>query len=211
MEGWINLDRMALPGVDIVCDLDPGGQPVHIPLEDDSVDEFYASHFLEHISYPLPMMEELWRIAKHDALFTIKVPYGSSDGAWEDPTHVRAYFPESFNYFGQPYYHLADYGYRGDWINPGIDLILPDSPLRFETDLNVVEQTIKRERNRVNEIQAVLRAVKPIRPPDLSLCTKPYVRYLFTITPEPDDSEPPVEAGADALAAFQEQIRQSTL
>lgn len=37
-------------------------------------------------------MEELHRIAKQDAIFTCRVPYGSSDDAYEDPTHVRQFF-----------------------------------------------------------------------------------------------------------------------
>ena len=62
-------------------------------------------------------MQELWRIAKPNAKMVIRVPHGASDDAWEDPTHVRAYFSNSFGYYSQPYYWRADYGYRGDWLH----------------------------------------------------------------------------------------------
>ena len=182
LEGWSNLDRQPLPGVDIIADLDaPIGGRVSIPLDNDSVDEFHCAHVLEHIHNPLAMMEELHRIAKPNAIIKFIVPYGSSDGAWEDPTHVRPMFPESFGYYCQPYYHLADYGYRGDWQIEAIDLTLPDGPLRFENDINVIKQTIKRERNVVDELIAHLIAIKPIREPKLELVTRPQIRYLFKI------------------------------
>ena len=114
---WINLDVRPLPGVDLVADLDGRGSAgpaaAPLPLPDGSVEEFLLSHVLEHIREPLPMMEELWRVAAPGARMTVRCPYGSSDDAWEDPTHVRAIFLQSFGYFSQPYYWRADYGYRG--------------------------------------------------------------------------------------------------
>src|SRR5262245_44004550 len=101
--GWINLDAQPLPGVDIIADLERCAE-VPLPLGGDSVDEFLLSHVIEHIHAPLPLMQELHRIARPGAKAFIRVPYGSSDDAWEDQTHVRAYFLQSFGYFSQPYY-----------------------------------------------------------------------------------------------------------
>jgi len=58
-EGWCNLDSVALPGVDHVCDLEAD----HLPFADDSVDEIEASHLLEHVRNLLPLAQELWRVA----------------------------------------------------------------------------------------------------------------------------------------------------
>ncbi|MEO1231820.1 MAG: methyltransferase domain-containing protein, partial [Myxococcota bacterium] len=103
----MNLDRVALEGVDIVADLEScSEQP--LPLNDDAVDVVLASHVLEHIAQPLPLMEELWRIAKPGAWARFRTPYGSSDAAFEDPTHVRQYFLQSYSYFAQPTYWRAD-------------------------------------------------------------------------------------------------------
>ena len=88
---------------------------MRLPLADDSVEEFLASHILEYIHYILPVMQELHRVAKPGAKLLARVPYGSSDIAFEDPTHCRQFFLNSFSYFGQPAYARADYGYTGDW------------------------------------------------------------------------------------------------
>jgi SAM-dependent methyltransferase len=177
LPGWINLDSFPLPGVDLVVDLD-GCEPGRIPLADDSVDEFLAAHLLEHIRAPLPLMQELHRIARPDGLCTVRVPYGSSDDAWEDPTHVRPYFLNSFGYFGQPYYWRADYGYRGDWRVERLELILNDPSLR-DKSIETIYQAVRGQRNLVTEMVATLRAVKPVRDCRRELQELPPVVYLF--------------------------------
>lgn len=165
--GWLNLDCMALPGVDIVADLEKcGTEP--LPIESDSVDEFLLQHVLEHIKNPLPLMQELHRVAKPEALAVIRTPYGSTDDAWEDPTHVRPYFAGSFGYFSQPLYWRADYGYRGDWQAERIVLMVPYSRAQGRSAEAVME-LVHRERNVVAEMHAELRAVKPIRAPQRDL------------------------------------------
>lgn len=172
MDGWVNVDCVPLPSVDLVAQLDDP-EKVSLPWPDNSVDEFAIIHTLEHIKYPLPLMEELWRTAKPGAMITIACPYGSSDDADEDPTHVRRIFLNSFAYFGQPYYYRADYGYRGDWQ---IDHLLLDLPAMFG---GVPDEDVMRDvmvlRNIVTQITAVLRAVKPRREPRQELITPPKV------------------------------------
>ena len=182
LPGWTNLDSYPLPGVDIVVDLE-GCEPGRIPLPDSSVREFLASHVLEHIRAPLPLMQELHRVAKPGAKLVVRVPYGSSDVAWEDPTHVRPYFLDSFGYFGQPYYWRADYGYRGDWRVELLELVLPDTPLRHGP-VEQIALVVRTQRNVVEEMVATLSAVKPVRPPSRDLQQVPPLRYLFQ-TPSP--------------------------
>jgi radical SAM protein with 4Fe4S-binding SPASM domain len=183
LPGWTNLDSCPLPGVDLVVDLE-GCEPGRIPLPDSSVKEFLASHVLEHIRAPLPLMQELYRVAKPGAKLVVRVPYGSSDVAWEDPTHVRPYFLDSFGYFGQPYYWRADYGYRGDWRVELLELVLPDTPLRNATVPDIA-QAVRTQRNVVDEMVAKLCAVKPARPPSRDLQQIPPVRYLFQTAQTP--------------------------
>lgn len=175
--GWINLDWMAAPGVDLVVNLDDC-EPGRIPLANDSVDELLAAHLIEHIRSPLPLMQELHRITRPNGLMKLRVPYGSSDDAWTDPTHCRPYFIDSWGYFGQPYYWRADYGYRGDWDIEELSLILPDSPLR-DAELPVIADAVACKRNQVLEMVVVLRAVKPIRPASAELIKPLFVNYLF--------------------------------
>jgi predicted SAM-dependent methyltransferase len=175
LPGWINLDSFALPGVDIVANLEHCAS-ARLPLENECVDEFMLSHVLEHIGNVLPMMEELHRVAMQNATMTVRVPYGSSDDAFEDPTHVRNIFVGSFGYFSQPYYWRADYGYRGDWMTDTITLEVAQH-LRHLPEPELWDR-IHRERNVVVEMVAILRAVKPIREPLRELQVVPRVSLI---------------------------------
>jgi hypothetical protein len=128
------------------------------------------SHVIEHITNVLPMMEELYRVAKPDAELVIRCPYGSSDDADEDPTHVRRMFHGSFLAFSQPYYWRADYGYRGDWVVGDIQLLVPHE-LHKGAGAKAMFDRIQHRRNQVVEMVAVLRAVKPQRSQERSLMT----------------------------------------
>ena len=157
--GWVNLDIVQGPTVDVVADVQA---PHGLPFADDTFDEMVMSHVLEHLDQPLFVMQELHRVAKPSCRFTVKVPYGSSDDAWEDPTHVRLYFLKSFSYFEQPVYHTNDYGYRGDWKSLRIILMLYKS--RFEgVPQSEILNIVNRERNAVKEMVVEMECVKPIR------------------------------------------------
>jgi SAM-dependent methyltransferase len=93
--GFTGLDRLALPGVDIVCDLDREA----IPLPDDSVVEVHTRHFLEHTADLLAVMQETWRVCRDGARVRIAVPYFNSIGAYRDPTHRRFFTWETFEHF----------------------------------------------------------------------------------------------------------------
>lgn len=187
MDGWVNVNDVDLPGVDVVADLDREistdiTADIMVPLIHEagqtaaevaqasrdfmgSVTEFHMSHVLEHLHHPLPLMEACYILAKPDATFTILCPHGASDDADEDPTHVRRLYPGSFQYFAQPTYWRADYGYRGDWQPETIELKLrPGSYEGCVTTEDLVERVASR-RNVVAEMEVRLRAVKPARVP----------------------------------------------
>lgn len=164
---WTNVDSAPLPGVDVVFDLDACRERP-LPFPDDSVDEFLASHVIEHLSHPLPFMQELHRVARPGAKAVFRVPYGSSDDAFEDPTHVRQYFINSFGYFSQPYYWRADYGYRGDWTTEVVTLVV-DARKYAGKDAAHVMSEVHSLRNVVKEMIVELKAVKPIREPKAEL------------------------------------------
>lgn len=164
IEGWKNVDIVPTPGVDVVADVSRSR-----PFDEDSVDAFHASHVLEHVPAILPFMENCWRMARPGALFMARVPYGSSDDADEDPTHVRRFFLGSFGYFGQPYYWRADYGYRGDWRVKGLTLRFGRNtfaePIVAGPATPTQLWTVMHYRNIVTEMAVVLEAVKPAREP----------------------------------------------
>jgi glycosyltransferase involved in cell wall biosynthesis len=178
---WVNLDCMKLPGVDVVANLDDCLNN-SLPFSESSVHEIYASHLIEHIRYSLPLMQELYRIAKPDAKATFRLPYGSSDEAFEDPTHVKQYFLNSFGYFSQPFYWRADYGYRGDWQTEKIILVLDGNKYR-DKSVEEISFAVHNFRNVVLEMIVELRAIKPIRQPLRELQVPPKIEYQFTESP----------------------------
>jgi SAM-dependent methyltransferase len=173
LPGWINLDFVPGPGVDLVADLDNCAK-APLPFENDSVDEILGSHLLEHIDNSLDLMQELHRIAKPGVKAVFHMPYGSSDDAYEDPTHVRCYFLNSFAYFSQPAYWRADYGYRGDWQPEVIRLKISKTRYQGKTAEQVMED-VTYLRNVVLEMTAELVAVKPIRSPIAALLRAPNI------------------------------------
>jgi SAM-dependent methyltransferase len=175
--GWVNLDVVALPGVDVVADLDDCARTL-LPFPENHFDWIVGTHVLEHVRNTLPLLEDLHRVAKPDAKLVFNLPYGSSDDAHEDPTHVRAYFLNSFGYFSQPAYWRTDYGYRGDWQPGRIVLRVKESRYRGRPAEQILEDVMSK-RNVVVEMSAHLTAVKPIRAPKRELLVAPKIEVQF--------------------------------
>jgi predicted SAM-dependent methyltransferase len=178
---FINLDAVALPGVDVVCDLEADTfvtttENGHVVLEDGSFDFILMAHVIEHLKNPLLAMERLWNLAKPDAICQINCPYGSSDDAFEDPTHVRQYFVNSFGYFSQPWYWRTDYSYRGDWQVETIVLKVSAAQFRNKQKVEMLGM-VNAHRNMVQEMVAKLRAIKPAREPKAELRTAPKIEF----------------------------------
>jgi SAM-dependent methyltransferase len=97
--GAIGIDRVALPGVDIVHDLNRHPYP----FDDNTFDEVYAIHVIEHLDSVLAVMEEIYRISKPNARVTIITPHHSDAISWQDPTHKWHLNSYSFSYFEPTY------------------------------------------------------------------------------------------------------------
>jgi hypothetical protein len=93
--GYYGVDRLSLPGVDILADLD---QPLS-ELPDNCVAEIHCRHVLEHVSGFLELIAELHRVTVPGGRIEIIVPHFSSPYAYSDPTHVRFFGLYSFFYF----------------------------------------------------------------------------------------------------------------
>ena len=85
-EGYLGVDIVDMPSVDIVCDLDK----YQWPFKDNSVDAVYVSHYLEHTKDLIAFMNELYRVMKKGAIAEMVGPYYTSIRCWQDPTHIRA-------------------------------------------------------------------------------------------------------------------------
>lgn len=187
LPGFINIDIMPLPGVDVQWDLN-NLKSNPLPFEESSVNEILCSHTLEHICNALDCMQDLHRVAKNGARAVFKVPYGSSDAAFEDPTHVRAFFLHSFEYFAQTCYWQADYGYRGDWETEKIELLVDARKLK-DGNVSCILEAISTKRNTVLEMTATLRAVKPVRSPDKTYKSNPKLTIILQEDPPKSDAE----------------------
>ncbi|MFQ3649305.1 MAG: methyltransferase domain-containing protein [Gemmataceae bacterium] len=95
--GFYNVDCVALPGVDILADLE---KPLSA-LPDNSVAAIYSRHVLEHISHFQQLIAELHRITQPGGQIEIIVPHFSNPYAYSDPTHVRFFGLYSFFYYAE--------------------------------------------------------------------------------------------------------------
>lgn len=100
--GAIGIDRVDLPEVDIVADVEEGLDF----LPDGSVDEIYARSFFEHIQDFEKLMSEIVRVLKKGGRVFVFVPHFSNPYYYSDPTHKRFFGLYSFYYFVDSKYQL---------------------------------------------------------------------------------------------------------
>jgi ubiquinone/menaquinone biosynthesis C-methylase UbiE len=81
--GAVGFDLFPVPGIDLVANFDGP----HLPFRDDSFDEVYASHVVEHAGSVVSFLSEIHRVARPGALVHIVTPHYSGHGSWSDPTH----------------------------------------------------------------------------------------------------------------------------
>jgi ubiquinone/menaquinone biosynthesis C-methylase UbiE len=93
--GMIGIDVLPLSGVDIVANLEEGFPTI----PDNSVDEFYTTHFLEHVYNFELLMAEMYRTLKPGGIAKITVPHFSNPYYYSDYTHKRFFGLYSFDYF----------------------------------------------------------------------------------------------------------------
>lgn len=96
---WFGIDYRALPGVDLVQDLEQF--PWKVPSE--SFNTAVSNHVIEHINPSqgifINFMNEAWRILKPEGEFIIGAPYATSVGMFRDPTHCNFINEETWSYF----------------------------------------------------------------------------------------------------------------
>jgi len=147
-EGFEGIDFTPYHGVTHILNMDDPN--IRLPFVDSSVDEFYASHFLEHIVNLIPLMNECWRCLKPNGKFEIIVPLAPSRGAFDDPTHVRFFGEATFKYFTEDA--------PGNQVIPSIKgrwniLKMDWTPKNSEDIHNVFE-------NKMREIHVIMEPVK---------------------------------------------------
>ena len=175
-EGWINLDSAALPGVDLVCDLE-SVRETPIALPDESVGQFLISHVIEHVRDSLGLMQELWRLATPGAIARHpRSPWRQRRCLGRSDPRSRL-LPGQLRYLSQPFYSNADYGYRADWNPEKLTLLVYRGRCAGLSPQQIIAKS-QIERNLVKEMICELRAVKPMREPRRELQTRGQIEIL---------------------------------
>ena len=139
LDGYVNADQLKLDGVDVVHDFDQ----FPWPFEDNSFDEVYSSHFLEHVENLPEVMKEIHRICKSKVKINIRVPHFSCGVSYRDPTHKTLFSYFMFDYFTEDsFYGLAQFRIvkrklnftrlAFPWLNYIVNPLVNLSPLLYE-------------------------------------------------------------------------------
>lgn len=92
--GWVNLDIAALPGVDVVHDLND----LPLPFADASFAEIECRDVLEHLDYA-PLLRELHRVLRPGGRLIVQAPHFTSRAVYLDPTHRTAFSIDTLRFF----------------------------------------------------------------------------------------------------------------
>jgi SAM-dependent methyltransferase len=99
-----------------------------IPFEDNLFDSVSAYDFFEHIPrvaldyanqtsrFPfIELMNEVWRVLKHDGVLYAVTPAFPNEKALRDPTHVNIITHKTHRYFTEPQVMARMYGFQGSF------------------------------------------------------------------------------------------------
>ena len=104
IKGYINCDILEEVKPDIRLDLTK-----KLPFADNSIDEIYMNHVLEHILNYGFLLNEIWRVCKKNSKITIRVPFYASQNNLQVPEHIN-----SFGYFSLVNYSNFKSNYAGN-------------------------------------------------------------------------------------------------
>lgn len=104
IEGWVNLDSVKLPGVNVIHNLNK----FPYPFKKNEFSEIKAFMILEHLNNWTRAMDEIYRISKNGAIIKITVPFFPSMYSVIDPTHKNFFGYNTFDYF-EPGHQLNYY------------------------------------------------------------------------------------------------------
>ncbi len=70
-------------------------------------DRIIANDVLEHVPDLMRLMTNCLALLKEGGVFEVSVPYDLSCGAWQDPTHVRAFNERSWLYYTDWFWYMG--------------------------------------------------------------------------------------------------------
>ena len=93
--GAVGIDCRAVPGVDVVHDLDQ----IPWPFPDSAFERIICSHIIEHVADIAGFLREIHRVGAPGARVSIETPHFSSLDSWTDPSHRHHLSTLSFDFF----------------------------------------------------------------------------------------------------------------
>lgn len=93
-------------------------------FEKESFDEILANDVLEHIPDLIATMTQALKLLRVGGVMSICVPYDLSYGAWQDPTHVRAFNERSWLYYTDWFWYLGWDAHRFELTR--LDFMVPE-------------------------------------------------------------------------------------
>src|SRR3989344_1303641 len=91
-EGWTNIDCRTNIRLDVKCDL----EKFPYPFKENTFEEVYANHVLEHLNDPIKVLRELIRICKNGARIIINVPHAYTYAQVASIQHKANFTEHSF-------------------------------------------------------------------------------------------------------------------
>ena len=76
-------------------------------LEPASIERIFAIDLLEHVPDVGVLMRSCLELLRPDGVLQALVPYDLSFGAWQDPTHVRAFNERSWLYYTDWFWYMG--------------------------------------------------------------------------------------------------------
>ena len=172
VNGYINIDKFQEAGPELLMDL----ELTPWEIESDCATEVVFHHSLEHMGADykvfFSMIQELYRICKHEAIIRINAPHPRHDQFINDPTHVRIITPELMSLFSKRLNRQwsesgAPNSQLGLYLNVDFEFIdwqitVDDKYAELTTQMSVGEiLNYARERNNViSEYRIVVKAIK---------------------------------------------------
>ena len=96
-KGYVGLDMRPVKGVDIVHD----AEATPYPLPKECCSTILASHLVEHLCPKnfMRVMDEWWRLLRAGGQLLVSLPYATSYGFYQDPTHCNHVNEATWTYF----------------------------------------------------------------------------------------------------------------
>lgn len=115
-----------------------------VVLAEESFEGAIAHDVLEHLTDLATAMTNVLRLLKPGGIFDVLVPYDLSLGAWQDPTHVRAFNERSWLYYTDWHWYLGWTEARFDLV--AFDLVMSPWGLELQRGGRPVEEIVRTPR-----------------------------------------------------------------